>query len=316
MSGEAFYMLPVSMLSGFLVFSYLAGSRGNWLWLTSWGMRLGFFLWPRPPLKIVKLTMLDGGQLLLYDPVVRERRDGLQIETPLGIVSTPGKGSTVLPLTAIYVPGIPNPMTLIVYALAGLISAWLTYYYGYLLLGLEVDATFATLALVLMLYIYMYYNAASTSGVEYHSYEIRGLAPPFLHAVPSSEVVGPLKTAKWSNTPILIRVTDKAREGLETLKRALGVEDAGQVAELMATGELFHVVIQKATALKAGATRVSEALGAFNTLEFRIGRLTLGRTALMLLVFLVGIIVGWALGGGTVVVSPVPHNATLTGGLP
>jgi len=40
-------------------------------------------------------------------------------------------------------------MGLVVFAMAGLIATWLSFYYGYLLLGFELDAVFATLAIVL-----------------------------------------------------------------------------------------------------------------------------------------------------------------------
>ena len=326
---EAFILLPVSLLLGFSVFSYLVNSRwgGDWLWLTSWSERLGFYFWPRPPYNVVKLVMLNGTPVLLYNLPVKERKNSIEIETPLGILSSPDKGSTVLPLTSIYIPGIPNPMTLVVYAIAGLIFSWIFFYYGYLFLGLPTDSSFATLALVLMIYIYVYYNAAASNGVEYHSYEIRGLAPPYLHAVPSSEVVGPLKAAKYNNTSIIIRVTKSVKEALGNLKRALGVESTSEVAELLALGEFVDVIMKKATMLKVEATRVEETFGAFHNLRLAVGRITIGRAVLLLIVFIIGVAVGFALGGGGgLAIGPPPgavhnathvvHNATMGGGVP
>ena len=324
MGGEAIFILPVSLFVGFLLFEGLIRSRwgGYGLWLHSVGERLSFLLWPRPPANVIRLIMPNGDTTLLYNLKIKEEKNGVLIETPLGYLRSPEKGSTVLPLTAIYVPGIPNPLSLIVYALAGLITAWLTFYYGYLFLGLEPDATFATLALVLILYIYTYYNAASTSGVEYHEYEVRGLAPPYMHAIPSSNITSPSKQAKYLNIPIHIKVSKSAKESLQALKRALGVESDSEVAELLAKGEFTETIMRKAAALRVEATRVEEAFESFRNLRlvFSIGRITLGKVALLFFIFIVGLLVGLALGGSSLIVGPpeqVVHNATaVVGGGP
>ena len=200
-------------------------------------------------------------------------------------------------------------MGLVVFAMAGLIATWLSFYYGYLLLGFEPDAVFATLAIVLFAYIYTYYQAASTHGVEYHEYEVRGLAPPYLHAVTTSTITSPIRQAKYLNIPILIRVTGTAREALDSLKRALGVESDSEVAELLALGEFTETVMRKAAPLKAEAARVEELFGVFRSLQFRFGKITVGRAALLALFFIVGVFVGFALGGGSVVVGPPPGQA-------
>lgn len=316
MGAEALYMLPVSLLAGFLFFEYARRSRwgAETLWLGSLSERLGFFLWPTPPANVVNLLMLNGESILLYNAPVRERKEGVLIETPIGLVKAPEKAVQVRPLTAIFVPGRPSPLGLVVFALSGLIFAWLVFYYGYLLLGLEPDATFWTIALVLMLYIYLWYQAASTNGVEYHEYEVRGMAPPVLHAVPSSHIIGPLKQAKYTGTPILIRVTTSVRQALENVKRALGVQETSMAAELLALGEAYNITIQKAVSLKTHAARISEALGAFRTLDFRLGKITVGKVALLFFVFVVGLLVGLALGGGFVVGPPPEALAQNVGG--
>ena len=316
---EPLALLPVSILLGFLLFVQLVRSRwqGNWLWLETWGDRLAFFLWPRPPVNAVKLITLSGEQLLLYNVSINERKEQVIIDTPLGKVTTPEKASTVLPLTAIYLPGKPNPMTLVVYAMAGLIGAWLAYYYGYLLMGLEPNAVFITLTIVFFAYVYMYYQAASTSGVEYHEYEVRGLAPPFLHAIPSSTMISPLRASRYTGTPILIRVSKSVQEALDLVKKALGVEETSQAAELLALGEAYDTVVKKAVSLRVHSSRIQEALGAFQTLSIQLGRITIGKVALMFFVFVVGVLVGWALGGGGIMIGPPPGQGyNFTGGGP
>ncbi|MEB3787430.1 MAG: hypothetical protein GSR78_01590 [Desulfurococcales archaeon] len=320
MGYEPLALLPVSILIGFLVFAQLVRSRwkGDWLWLETWGERLGFFLWPRPPANIVKLITLSGEQLLLYNVPIRERKEQVIIDTPLGKVTSPEKASTVLPLTAVYLPSRPSPMVLVAYALAGLIAAWLVFYYGYLALGFKPDTVFVTLTIVMLAYVYMYYQAASSNGVEYHEYEVRGLAPPFMHAVPSSAMVSPLKAAKYTGTPILIRVSKSVQEALDLVKKALGVEETSQAAELLALGEAYDTVVKKAVSLRVHSSRIQEALGAFQTLTFSIGRITVGKAVLALVIFLIGVFVGWAL-SDKLVIGPPPgpvttgYNYNLTG---
>ena len=307
----AFYVLPIAYLIGFLFFD--AAVRGKYPgWLDTLGERLAFYMWPRPPRNIIRLIMPNGDQALLYNQNVKERKEGVIIDTPLGHLRSPEKGSIVLPLTSIHVPGRPSPLSLVAYAAMGLIVFWIVFYYGYLLAGYTADTVFWTLILVSSIYIYMYYTAASTSGTEYHEYEVRGLAPPYLHAVPSSLVTSPIKAAKWLNIPIHIRVTKTAKEALDSIKNALGVESDSEVAELLAIGEFTETIMRKASALRVEASRVEEIFGAFRTLRFQVGRITIGKVALMALMFFVGLLVGWALSGGSVVVVPsqVVENAT------
>lgn len=306
-------LLPVSFLLGFLFFSYMVWSRWrSWLWLRGWGERLAFFAWPRPPWRVVRLTFLDGSQQLIYNPKIEEYRDGAEIETPWGIVRVPELAKTVLPMTAIFLHGMPNPMSLVIYTMSGLIAMWLSYYYGYLLLGYEATETFALISVILMLYIYAWYQAASTSGVEYHEYEVRGLSPPAIHAVPSSSMVGPMKAAKYWNTPIHIRISRQAKTALYRIKDALGVKDVNEAASILAKAEFMETILQKSVDLKQTAKRVEEALESMVRLRVYTGRITLGRTVLMIIVFALGIIIGWALSGGSVVVVPshVVENAT------
>ena len=301
----AFFILPAAYLIGFLVFNNMVVSRGGYPgWLDTVRDRLAFYVWPRPPVNVVRLIMPNGDQALLYNLRVRERKDGVIIDTPLGLLRSPEKGSLVLPLTSIHLPGRPSPLTLVVYALTGLIAFWLLFYYGYILLGYEPDIVFWTFALVAMLYIYMYYTAAANTGVEYHEYEVRGLAPPYLHAVPSSLVTSPIKAAKWLNIPIHIRVSKTAKEALDSLMNALGVKSESEVAELLAIGEFTETIMRKAAALRVEASRVEELFGAFRTLRFSFGRITVGKVALLFFVFSVGLLVGLALGGGFAIGPP------------
>ena len=74
--------------------------------------------------------------------------------------------------------------------------------------------------------------------------------------------------------------------------------------------------MRKASALRVEASRVEEIFGAFRTLRLQVGRITIGKVALMALMFFVGLLVGWALSGGSVVVVPsqVVQNATHAAG--
>lgn len=315
---EPLALLPVSILLGFLLFVQLVRSRwqGNWLWLETWGDRLAFFLWPRPPVNAVKLITLSGEQLLLYNVSINERKEQVIIDTPLGKVTTPEKASTVLPLTAIYLPGKPNPMTLVVYAMAGLIGAWLAYYYGYLLMGLEPNAVFITLTIVFFAYVYMYYQAASTSGVEYHEYEVRGLAPPFLHAVPSSTMISPLRASRYTGTPILIRVTKSVKEAMDLVKRALGVEETSQAAELLALGEAYDTIVKKVNRSRVHDTRIELVFDPARSVQIQLGRITVGKVALLFFVFIVGFLLGLAVDGSILIGPPPGHGYNFTGGGP
>jgi len=172
-----------------------------------------------------------------------------------------------------------------------------------------------TCTLAYMAYIYLWYTAASTYGVEYHEYVARGLAPPYIHAVPSPMLVSPLKTARYENTPIIIRVTDQAKRALESLKRALGVESDSQVAELLATAEYADIVTKKAVALRVESERIAQAFRATQVLSQAVGRLTLLRLLVYMGVFVFGVLFGWLLsGGGVVVVGPPPQELGVLGG--
>ena len=311
-------LLFISYIIGYGIADYLVRSRWgtrNWLWLTG-GEKFQFYTWPRPPLNIIRLITVDGRSLLFYNAKVKEQRDKVEIETPIGRLTAPEKAAAPLPLTAIYVPGIPNPMSLVVYVLGGIIAGWITFYYGYLFMGLKPDATFTTLALGYMLYIYMWYQAASNSAMtEYHEYIATGIAPPYLHAIPSPNLVSPIRMAKYLNMPILIRVTDGAKRALEHLKRALGVESDSQVAELLASAEFSDIIMRKAVDLRVESERVAQAFRSFAVLS-GIGRIRLGTGILLVLFLVIGIIIGYMM-GGHVVVGPPPHalyNASLAGG--
>jgi len=309
---EAILMLPIALLTGYLFFELQARKWGpDAFWLKTAGERLNIFLWPSPPRNVVRIIMPNGMDALLYNVNVEEKRDGVIVNTPLGKLRAPETGKLLLPLTAIYLPGRPSPMTLVVYALSGLIAAWLTYYYGYLVLGLEANATFGLIAAMLLAHIYLYYRAASTTAMtEYHEYEVTGLAPPFLHAVPRN--ISPVRRAKYLNQPILIRVTKTAKESMKNLKRALSLQSDSEVAELLATGELVEVLFQNATRIRAGAMRVEKLLTSFEKarLAFSMGRITVGKVALMALMFIVGLVVGLAMGGTDIVVGPPPADYT------
>jgi len=305
-------LLGISYLIGYGIADYLVRSRWgtrNWLWLSG-GEKFQFYQWPRPPVNIIRLITVDGRSLLFYNVNVKEQKDRVEIEAPIGRLAAAEKAVAPLPLTAVYVPGLPNPMSLVVYTLGGIIAGWLIFYYGYLFMGLEPDAVFATLALVYMSYIYMWYQAASTSAMtEYHEYIATGIAPPYIHAIPSPNLVSPIRMAKYLNQPILIRVTDQARKALEHLKKALGVESDSQVAELLASAEFADVIMRKAVDLRVESERVAQAFRSFQVLS-GIGRIRLGTGILLVVFLLIGIVIGYML-GGQVVVGPPPGNASM-----
>ena len=312
-------LLGVSYLLGFAVADYLVRSRWgtrDWLWLSGLGEKFGFYTWPRPPRNVVRLITVDGRSLLFYNVPVKEQKSQVEIETPLGRLVAPEKASTPLPIMAIYLPGTPSPMSLAVYALGGLIAAWITFYYGYIFMGYQPGPVFMTLALMFMGYIYLWYQAASNSAMtEYHEYIATGIAPPYLHAIPSPNLVSPIRMAKYLNMPILIRVTDGAKRALEHMKRALGVESDSQVAELLASAEFSDIIMRKAVDLRVESERVAQAFRSFAVLS-GLPRIRLGTGLLLVLFLLIGIGIGYLL-GGHVVVGPPPHalyNASLAGG--
>jgi len=274
-----------------------------------WRERLSFFLWPRPPRNVVRIIMPNGQDALLYNLNVEEKQDGIIINTPLGKLRAPEKAALNLPIASIHLPGKPSPMLLVIYAITGLAIWFMTYYYGYLFSGFETNAFYWFYTILLGLFIYIYYTAASSTAMtEYLEFE--GIAPPFLHAVPRN--ISPVRRAKYLNQPILIRVTKTAKESMRNLKRALSLQSDSEVAELMATGELVEVLFQNATRIRAGAMRVEKLLTSFEKarLAFSMGRITIGKVALMFMMFIVGLAVGLALGGTDIVVGPPPAPAT------
>ncbi len=330
---DALSLVPLAILVGFAFFAYAVKTqlRGQWLWLRSWGDRLNFYLWPSAPGNVVRLVDEHGRHLLFFDaPVLPEREGSVIVETPIGWLRSPLKASSARAITDIH--GRPGPYELALRAAAGLGAAWAFYYYTGVILAnmgfLQLDSTFAIVAMLLLVYPMVWWSVASRTSTEYWAFAWAGLAPPFIYAEPLvGDTISPMEYTRIKNRPVVIRVTRYAREALEEVKRSLGLGrgKSGKAdttaAAVLGIAELYELLIRKAADIKARATRVNELLGSFRGLEIRAGKITIGKVALYALFFAIGVFVGIAISGGGLVIGPpatqagmaqVPGNATHT----
>ena len=320
---ESVSLVPASLLAGFAFFLYSVRSqlRGNWLWLRSWGDRLNFYLWPSAPRNVVRLVDEHGRHLLFFDvPVMPEREGSVVLETPIGWLRSPLRARASRALTEIH--GRPGPYELALRAAAGLGAAWAFYYYTGIALSnlglMSIDPTFAMIAALMLVYPMLWWSVASRTGTEYWAFAWAGLAPPFIYVEPLlGDTISPMEYTRLRNRPVVIRVTSYARAALEEVKRSLGLgeESKTTAASVLGIAEMYELLIRKAAETTARARRIAEQRLGMQFVELRLGKLTIGRVAFMFLVFIIGVFVGLALGGGGIVVGPPPgHNVTLASG--
>ncbi|BBC20933.1 hypothetical protein [Aeropyrum globular virus 1] len=313
-AAEALAVVPVGILAGLATFAvYINRYVGDWGWLTSWGDRLAFLLWPRPPRNVVKLIHPDGRIDLIYNVDARESKNSVVFETPFGVVKVQPPRHLVSGLN-LYVPGRPSPLHFVVGAMAGLLVVYLVLYYGWLLIlgmgGLSL-AAFAVLG-----YAYMWYQAAMTPNTIYYPLIVTAVASGFIQAVPApGEAISPKEFLRMYNQGVKIVVDKEAKEALEEVANMLGVKDISTAAEILSSASMYSTLRKTITSMAARAASISEVQKSISVYTFEeLRRVTLGRILAWGVFFVIGVLVGWALfGGGDVVIMPASQELGVAG---
>ena len=305
------------VLVGYAWFYYSVHTQvGEWFHLRDKRSRWSFFLSPYPPKNMLVLTSLSGQSDIYVDVEVKASKDGWTIEAPAGIISTP-----LLPkhyismLEGALVPGVPSPYALAWRCLSGWMIGFIWGYYGIVLttpqelFGFTLEFLIPIILLINYI-VYMFgavFTRLSTRNMETYVLVATALNPPAIHAVPAVGPLGisPIEYAQLTGGNISIKVDKEAVKALEEIKEALGVKEPHAGAELLATAHLLRLYRQKIASILARIQPLIETERLVSRVEAL--RLMIPKPAWLLLAFIIGLLLGWALGGGDVIVStPTP----------
>lgn len=296
---------------GFAWFYYMVNSQvGEWFHLSNWRQRLNFFLSPFPPQNMVVLVGLSGEARVYVNAEIKSTEKGYTITTPEGVIYSPVlKPKLISILESAVVPRVFTPYALGWRVLAGWMVGFLWGYYGIVLatpeIGFNIDFMIPVI-LLLNYAIYMMGNVLSkltTPNMETHVLTAKAVNPPTITAIPTVGPLGmsPVEAAKLENIPIQVKVDKEAVKTLEEIKETLGV-DTHAAAELLASAHLLRLYRQKIASILARITPLIEAERVTTRIELL--RLAVPRLIIVLLIFGLGLLVGWALGGGDIVFAP------------
>ena len=293
-----------SFVFGFSVYYYIVvGKARGWGWLRTWGDRLAFFIWPYPPRVAVEVLYPSGRKEIHYDVEYERGEDGRVVfRLPHMHLTLHGAQSERRGLT--YDSGTPeSPLVLMLAGLGGL-STFLFVLYSLFAFALGYGNAAIPIAGT-WIYLYLWYNAARTSYYPLYKALIVGYSGDSATALPSPETVGPRVFFQLArNNPVVIRVHREARAALEETARLVG-GDKSAAAEVLATSTGYVTMRRALTAMqhRLAEARLAERNLLVMTGEYML-RPTIARALAFLAVFLLGVALGWMLGGGGISISP------------
>lgn len=308
---QALSLYSIGLFAGFAVMNavHRIVGRGEWIWLRGLGDRLWFMIFPRPPGNIVRLVLPHGDNLMFSDVRVSTARDSMVLETPVGHVEVPDVVKAVVPFSSIYVRGVPSPMHVTISAMAGWLAVYIVVYYGglFALNSLPIALT----GLGALAYAFIWFNFANIPNTEYYSLVVRSLSPPTILAEPMiGEMVSPIRASRYSNTPIVIRVSREAEKVIDEVRQLLHTKSVSLAAEILSVGELYRTMLAREASLAARLRRESVRTSLSYQVASEVKRATLAKAIVWAVFFLLGVVVGWALfGGGDVVITTSPLQA-------
>ncbi len=306
-----------SPLWGFAAFLVLARSYG-WQYLRTFGDRLAFFFAPYPPRNMVVVQKMGGEEEVYYDAEIEKHEKGYKIALPGVVIAAPKIFPKLLEILATgVVPGKPSPYGVGWRVVLGWSVAWLTSYYIALWSYSIYDWNTFTVTLFMASIMILVYLAGvilyrlRTPNVQFIGLMITGAEMPVYHAVP---VCGPLGAPPTECLRIIKdaklewHVPEELKSIFEQwLKRFKN--DASKTAAFFERAMEPEIYRRALSECLASMQSMRQAARSYIRLTFM--RLTVPRILLLLLVFAVGLAVGYALSGGGVAVVPAGGNETL-----
>ena len=316
-------VLLVSMVVyvGFSFFAFAATVRsqlgGDWGWLRGLGDKLGFQLGPRPPGNMVVLTELDGSTHAYYNVRIERGRNGYEIHLPHAKYLAPRiKESWSDLLGSNYPVPESTPYNLAIRAIGGLmVGAYMIYLMAISGgLGLvETQAGQAALVAATILAIahtLLAYKTAMVPNLKVIELVEWGISSPGTrYALPSIGPRGmsPVEYAKLQGHELKVEVPGEVRELWERLLKRYEHEDLA-LARLLAKAEEAERLKVEISAVKRREVYSQQMAKAY-FLQHAI-RIAFSRPLALFLAIVVGIVIGYALGGGDIVfVSQPPSPA-------
>ncbi len=305
------FLVATGVLVGFLWFYWLVSNQvKEWFHLPKLGDRFRFFLSPYPPNNMVVLVGLSGEARVYVDAEIKSTERGYTINTPEGVIYTPVLKPKLLSiLESAIVPRVYTPYALGWRALSGWMVGFLWGYYGIILATPEITLSIDFIVPLILLFNYVVYlmgnvlNKLTTPNMETHVLTANAINPPTIKALPAVGPLGlsPVEAAKLRKEKIEVKVDKEAVKALEEIRETLGV-DSHAAAELLTSAHLLRLYRQKIGSMLARVAPLIEAERVVSKVELL--RLAVPKLVVVIIIFVLGLIVGWALGGGDIVFAP------------
>ena len=306
-----------SPLWGFAAFLVLARSYG-FQYLRGFRDRLAFFFAPYPPRNMLVLQRLGGDVEIHYDVEVEKHEKGYKITLPGAVVTAPQVFVKQLEILATgVVPEKPSPYGIGWRAVLGWSVAWLTSYYIALWSYSVYNWDTFTVTLFMASIMILVYLAGvilyrlRTPNVPFIGLMTVGSNMPIYNAVP---ICGPLgappteclriiKNAKleWH---VPAELKDVFQKWLKRFK-----DDASATAAFFERALEPEIYRRSLSECINSMRTMRQTARAYVKLTFM--KLTLPRALLLILVFVVGLVLGYVLAGGAITVVPAQGNETL-----
>ena len=303
---------------GFFTFVVLVKGQlgGDWGWLRSMGERLAFFLTPTPPRNMVILTELDGETHAYYNVKIEKADKVYEIHLPHATYLAPKiKESWSDLLGSNYPVPESTPYNLAIRAIGGLmVGAYMIYLMAISGgLGLvETQAGQAALVAATILAIahtLLAYKTAMVPNLKVIELVEWGVSSPGTrYALPSIGPRGmsPVEYAKLQAYELKVEVPREVQELYQRLLERYKHEDLA-LAKLLALAEEAERLKVEISEVKRREVYSQQMARAY-FLQHAI-RIAFSRPLALFLAVLVGIMIGYALGGGDIVFVSQPNPA-------
>ncbi len=321
---QAMILSLVSFMGfGFLTFVVLVRSQlgGDWAWLRTLGERFSFFLSPRPPENMVVMTYLDGRSEVFYNVKIERVRRGWEVRLPHATYFAPKiKESWTDLLGSNYPVRQSTPYNIAIRAIGGLMTG------AYIVYILAISNAFdyvqteagrsvlVASALLAIFYTVLAYRQAMVPNLRVVELVEWGISPAGRYALPSIGPRGmsPIEYAKLQGYELKVEVPSEVRELFEKLRERYQRDDIA-LAKMLAKAEEAEKLKVEIGEVKRREVYSREI--ARHMVLTQVFRFSIPRLAVIVLVLLVGVLIGYALGGGSIVFVP-PEAASAGAGAP
>ncbi|MEB3861473.1 MAG: hypothetical protein GSR84_04545 [Desulfurococcales archaeon] len=306
---------------GFFTFVALVRSQlgGDWGWLRSMGERLAFFLAPTPPRNMVILTELDGETHAYYNVKIEKADKAYEIHLPHAKYLAPKiKESWSDLLGSNYPVPESTPYNLAIRAIGGLMVGAYMIYLMAISGGLGLvetqagQAALVAAAILAVAHTLLAYRSAMIPNLKVVELVELGISSPGTrYALPSIGPRGmsPVEFAKLQAYELKVEVPREVKELYERLLQRYKHEDLA-LAKLLALAEEAERLKVEISEVKRREVYSQQMARAY-FLQHAI-RVAFSRPLALFLAVVIGIVIGYALGGGDIVFvgqPPAPQPA-------